>query len=88
MGLKDSNASRQLSPTVHLPFHFNFRSLNLSLLHACFRGVLNYAKLLGKMEIISTVEPFDCVTTFLEVIQYRSKGLQHLHARKMRVVCV
>ena len=24
MGLKDSNASRQLSPTVHLPFYFNF----------------------------------------------------------------
>ena len=24
MGLKDSNASRQLSPTVHLPFYFIF----------------------------------------------------------------
>ena len=47
MGLKDFDASRQLSPTVHLPFYFNFRSLDLSLLHACFRGVLNYAMLLG-----------------------------------------
>ena len=26
MGLKDSNASRQLSPTVHLPFYFNFHT--------------------------------------------------------------
>ena len=71
MGLKDSNASRQLSPTVHLPFYdpyYNFRSLDLSLLHACFRGVLNYVMLLGKMEIISRVEPFDRVITFLEVI--------------------
>ena len=25
---------------------------------------------------------------FLMYLQYRSKGLQHLHARKMRVVCV
>ena len=68
MGLKDSNASRQLSPTVHLPFYFNFRSFDPSLLHACFRGVLNYAMLLGKVEIISRVEPFDRVITFLEVI--------------------
>ena len=35
MGLKDSNASRQLSPTVHLPFYFNFRSLDLP----CFTRV-------------------------------------------------
>ena len=48
-GLKYSNASRQLSPTVHLPFYFSFRSLGLSLLHACFRRVHNYAMLLGKM---------------------------------------
>ena len=68
MGLKDSNASRQLSLSVHLPFYFNFRSLDLSLLHACFRGVLNYAMLLGKMEIESRVEPFHRVITFLEVI--------------------
>ena len=68
MGLKDSNPSRQLSPTVHLPFYFNFRSLDLSLLHVCFRGVLNYAMLLGKMKIISREEPFDRAITFLEVI--------------------
>ena len=68
MGLKDSNPSRQLSPTVHLPFYFNFWSLDLSLLHACFRGVLNYAMLLGKMKIISREEPFDHAITFLEVI--------------------
>ena len=68
MGLKDSNPSRQLSPTVHLPFYFNFRSLDLSLLHACFRGVLNFAMLLGKMKIISREEPFDRAITFLEVI--------------------
>ena len=65
MGLKDSNASRQLSPTVHLPFYFTFQSLDLSLLHACFRG--NYAMLSGTMEIISRMEPFDRVITFLEV---------------------
>ena len=68
MGLKDSNASRQLSPTVHLAFYFYFRSLDLSLLHACFRRVLTCAMLLGKMEIISRVEPFYRVITFLEVI--------------------
>ena len=74
MGLKDSNPSRQLSPTVHLPFYFNFRPLGLSLLHMCFRGVLNYAMLLGKMEIISRVEPFDHVITFLEVIGLNGFG--------------
>ena len=70
MGLIDSNPSRQLSPTVHLPFYFNFRSLDLklSLLHACFRGVLNFVMLLGKMKIISREEPFDRAITFLEVI--------------------
>ena len=64
MGLKDFNASRQLSPNVPLPFYFNFRSLDLSLLPACFRGVLNHAMLLGKMEIISRVEPFDRVMRY------------------------
>ena len=44
-----------------------FRSLDLSLLHACFWGVL-YAMLLGKMEIISSVEPFGRIKTFLEFI--------------------
>ena len=38
---------------MHLPFYFNFRSLDLD------RGVLKYAMLLVKMEIISRVEPFD-----------------------------
>ena len=57
-------------PTVHLPFYFNFRFLDLSLLHACIRVVLNYAMLhaLGKMEIISRVEPF------LEVIGLHGFG--------------
>ena len=30
MRLQDSNGSRQLSATVHLPFYFNFRSLDLA----------------------------------------------------------
>ena len=30
MRLEDSNGSRQLSATVHLPFYFNFRSLDLA----------------------------------------------------------
>ena len=30
MRLQDSNGSRQLSATVHLLFHFNFRSLDLA----------------------------------------------------------
>ena len=42
-------------------------SVNLSLLQACFWGVL-YAMLLGKMEIISRVEPFGRIITFLEFI--------------------
>ena len=54
MSLQDSNGSRQLS-------------LDLSLLHTCFWGVL-YAMLLGKMEIISRVEPFGRIKTFLEFI--------------------
>jgi len=54
MGLHDSNGSWQLSATVHLPFSFNFWSLNLSLLHAGFWGVF-YAMLLGEMIIISRV---------------------------------
>ena len=36
MRLQDSIGCRQLSVTVHLPFYFNFRSLDLSLLYACF----------------------------------------------------
>ena len=65
--LQDFNGSKQLSATVHLAFYFNFWSLDLSLLLACFWGAL-YAMLLQKMEIISRVEPFDCIRTFLEVI--------------------
>ena len=33
MGLKDSNASRQLSPTVHLPFYVNFHSSDTSVIY-------------------------------------------------------
>ena len=47
MRLQDSNGFRWLSATAHLPFYFNFRSLDLCLLHTCFWGVL-YAMLLGK----------------------------------------
>ena len=55
MGLQDSNDSRQLYATVHLSFYFNFRSLNLSLVHTCFGGVL-YAISLGKLEIVSRMQ--------------------------------
>ena len=74
MCLQGSNGSRQLSATVHLLFYiFNFQSLDLSLLHACFWGVL-YVMLLGKMEIISSVEPFYRTITFLEVIGLHGFG--------------
>ena len=55
MGLQDPNGSRQLYAIVHLSFYFNFRSLNLSLVHTCFGGVL-YAMSLEKLEIISRVQ--------------------------------
>ena len=37
---------------------------------------------------LSSYDTVICTNIFTSYVQYRSKGLQHLHARKMRVVCV
>ena len=75
MRLQDSNGSRQLWRQLccHSILINYFRSLDLSLLHACFWGVL-YATLSRKMEIISRVEPFDRIITFLEFIGLHGFG--------------
>ena len=64
LGLHASNGSWQLSATVYLPCSFNFRSPKLFLLLTCF-WVVVYAMLLGDIESISRVEPFDRVITYL-----------------------